>query len=161
MLKQQKHAMSGVFVFLLLGTFALLSTFMVLMGARAYRASIESTNTHNTHRVLTAYVRSAVRAGDEKGQVRVDEVDGVPVLTLRETYGDESYLTRLYVYEGKLYELFMDETYEFRFDDGEEICDAIALEPTLTGDLLKVRITDAEGNTWQEEIALRGGEGQS
>ena len=36
---RHSHAISGVFVFLLLGVFAVFSTVMVLLGAKAYRAA--------------------------------------------------------------------------------------------------------------------------
>ena len=35
------HAISGVFVFLLLGIFAVFSTVMVLLGARAYKGAAD------------------------------------------------------------------------------------------------------------------------
>jgi hypothetical protein len=79
-IKQPSHAISGVFVFLLLGIFAVFSTVMVLMGAKAYKGTAERAAEHNEKRLAQAYVRSMVRSDDEKGGVRVEEVS-VPVYT--------------------------------------------------------------------------------
>ena len=49
--------MQGVFVFVLLGLFAVMSTLMVLLGAQMYRNTVDKTTENNEGRVLTAYVR--------------------------------------------------------------------------------------------------------
>ena len=52
------HAISGVFVFLVLGIFAVFSTVMVLLGARAYKSTADRAAEHNAYRIGMAYVRS-------------------------------------------------------------------------------------------------------
>ena len=50
---KNNHAISGVFVFLLLGIFAIFSTIMVVMGAKAYRGMVEKADVHNSIRVAS------------------------------------------------------------------------------------------------------------
>ena len=76
-IKQPSHVISGVFVFLLLGLFAVFSTVMVLMGAKAYKGTADRAAEHNAQRIAGAYVRSMVRSDDQNGGVRVEDVDGV------------------------------------------------------------------------------------
>ena len=49
-----QHSMQGVFVFVLLGLFALMSTLMVLLGAQRYRGTVDRSTANNDDRVLGA-----------------------------------------------------------------------------------------------------------
>ena len=71
-----QHSMQGVFIFVLLGLFALMSTLMVLLGAQMYRGTVDRSVKNNDYRVLSAYVRSMVRAEDGAGAGTVEERDG-------------------------------------------------------------------------------------
>ena len=48
------HAISGVFVFLLLGIFAVFSTIMVLMSAKAYKGMVDESALLNWIRVASS-----------------------------------------------------------------------------------------------------------
>ena len=75
--KNVQHSMQGVFVFVLLGLFAVMSTLMVLLGAQMYRNTVDHATENNEGRVLGAYVRSMIRAEDAEGSVVVEDYDGV------------------------------------------------------------------------------------
>ena len=93
---KNNHAISGVFVFLLLGIFAIFSTIMVVMGAKAYRGMVEKADVHNSIRVASSYIRTMLRSNDEAGVLRVEDVDGVQTITMENDYGD-IYVTRIYL----------------------------------------------------------------
>ena len=151
--KAAPHSISGVFVFLLLGIFALMGTAMVLMGVNAYRGIVKRSGMHNASRISTSYLRSMVRADDETGCIRLENLDNLPVVTLIDVYDGEEYASRLYVYEGSLRESFGALADPFDPELGEEVCAAEELMAETTGRLLKLRIrTD---DTWHEaDIAL-------
>ena len=67
MVKREDHGISGLFVFLLLGVFGMLSVLMVLFGAQVYRGIVERSEAHGEARVLPAVVRGMVRSGDSAG----------------------------------------------------------------------------------------------
>lgn len=148
------HAISGVFVFLVLGIFAVFSTVMVLLGARAYKSTADRAAEHNAYRIGMAYVRSMVRADDEDQSVRVEAVDGIPTIALRNDYDGESYITRIYVYDGKLREWFTEEAEEFVPEFGETVCDMDEMNAEITGQLLKVGLRSRDEWT-TVDIALR------
>ena len=50
----------NVFVLLLLSLFAVLSTFLVTIGAQMYRTTVDSSEKNNNMRITTAVVRSAI-----------------------------------------------------------------------------------------------------
>ena len=151
---QPSHAISGVFVFLLLGVFAVFSTVMVLLGARTYKATSERTQEHNAGRVAAAYVRSMVRADDRDNVIRMEEVGGVQAVTMQYEYDGEQYLTRLYAYDGSLRELFTAAEFEFDPEQGEPVCSLEGLTGEMSPGLLTLHLTDNGAET-TVSIALR------
>ena len=148
------HAISGVVVFLVLGIFAVFSTGMVLLGARAYKSTADRAAEHNAYRIGMAYVRSMVRSDDEDQSIRVENVNGIPTICMRNVYDGDSYVTRLYVYDGKLREWFTEETEEFVPENGETVCDMEEMNAEVDGQLLKVGLKARDA--WTEvDIALR------
>ena len=150
-----QHSMQGVFIFVLLGLFALMSTLMVLLGAQMYRGTVEKSTDNNEYRVLSAYVRSMVRAEDARGSVSVAQYGDIAAVAMRETIDDEAYVTWIYGYDGDLYEQFTDASYEFDPEEGTPICPAGSFEPSLDDGLLTVRMTDGNGEPCTVQVALK------
>lgn len=153
------HAISGVFVFMLLGVFAVFGTILVLLCSQAYRSTVLRTAERNENRVLRSFLRHAVRAEDEAGAVTVREMDGRTVLCIADDTSDDAYVTYLYVHDGWLCEQYADSAMPFRAERGEEICAASDLRVTLDGHRLTASITDAAGRTSDIVIVLYSGEG--
>lgn len=152
--KVPSHTISGVFVFLLLGVFAVFSTVTVLLGAKAYRSTAERADAHNAARIATAYLRSMVRSDDEENAVNVEDLDGVCAVTLKNVYDGEEYRTRLYVYGGMLRELFAQADMAFDPEHGETVCPVDEMTADLTGRLLTLRLRHED--EWTDvQIALR------
>ncbi len=159
--KLSSHAVSGLFVFLLLGVFAVFSTVMVLLGVKAYRGAVERTEAHNASRISSAYIRSMLRADDETGAFSAESCEGsvgepgaeetvtVNALTLRNDYGEE-YITRIYVYNGFLREWFTRASEPFRPDQGEVVCPVDEMTVESNGSLLTVHLRT--GNTTQDVL---------
>ena len=150
----QTHSISGMFVFVLLGIFALFSTVMVLMGAQAYKSSVDRLSMHNATRIAPAYVRSMVRGDDEKGVIYIEEAEGIPCVTMLNTYDEEQYVTRVYCYDGTLREWFTSAEYAFVPEDGEKVCDLDEMNCEIRGGILYVGLRS--GDSWtQVDITLR------
>ena len=137
---KSSHAISGVFVFLLMGIFAIFSTVMVLMGAKAYRGVVDSSSTNNSMRVASSYIRTMLRSDDETGVLRLEEVDGIQTITMENDYGD-IYVTRIYLYEGKLREWFAMADIPFVPRNGETVCDLDSLQAEYADGLLKITLS--------------------
>jgi hypothetical protein len=151
----QKHSISQVFVFLLLGVFAVFSTLMVLLGAQMYRGTVEQTEQHTEKRLLFSYVSNAVRGNDTADLVAVDNRGGIDVLVFGCEADGELYETLVYCYEGTLRELFVSAQQEFEPDYGEVICSAETFVPQLENGLLSIRIAGTSGQEETLHIALR------
>ena len=152
-------SVAGVFVFLLLGVFAVMSVLMVMLGAQLYHATVSQTEQSATERVMTSYVRTMLRGMDEKGVVSVEtlETDGqsVPALVFHETYDDTEYVTQLYLWDGSLRELFTEAEYDFAPEDGEVILPLKRFAPSMDGQLVRVSLADEEGHEALVQVALR------
>ena len=141
-IKPPSHAISGVFVFLLLGLFAVFSTVMVLMGAKAYIGTANRAAEHNAQRVAQAYVRSMVRSGDARGGVKVEKIT-VPVYVPREdNEEDEDSFADGGEFEEDFEAEFDEESEEASETyDGETVeIDAIAMESNYGGERYITRI---------------------
>ena len=154
-----EHGMQGVFVFVLLGLFALMSTLMVLLGAQMYRSTVANATDNNNQRVLSAYLRSMVRAEDGLGAVRLEEYDGTKAIALYEEIGDSQYVTWIYLYDGQLREQFTSAGYDFDPEDGTPIAEAGRFEPSLENGLLTVELINGANEVEEVQVALRCAQG--
>ena len=150
-----QHSMQGVFVFVLLGLFALMATLIVLLGAQMYRGTVDHSEQNNAYRIPNAYVRSMIRAEDSLDAVSVERHGDVTALAMKEYIDDEEYVTWIYDYEGDLYELFTSQYENFDPEAGTAICSAGSFEPSVDGRLVTVRMTDADGEPCDVQVALR------
>ena len=153
-----QHSMQGVFVFVLLGLFAVMSTLMVLLGAQMYRNTVDRSTANNEDRVLSAYVRSMIRAEDTRDAMAVGEYDGVKTLAMREDLDGEPYVTWLYCYDGQMYEYFTSDDGTFNPESGTAICPAQRFEPSLENGLLTVDMINGKGEPETVRVALRCGQ---
>ena len=154
--KAKGRVLTGTLAFLLLVVFAVGATQLTLLGAQAYRAMVARAQTHNRERIVPAVIRSAVRAGNAEGAVYIEEIDGICCLTISSTEDDESYLRRLYVWEGNLCELFTSADRTFEPEGGETLCAARAMQAEIKGSLLTVFVTGADGKETEVCVALCG-----
>ena len=153
---KNNHAISGVFVFLLLGIFAIFSTIMVVMGAKAYRGMVEKADVHNSIRVASSYIRTMLRSNDETGVLRVEDVNGIQTITMENDYGD-IYVTRIYLYDGKLREWFALADIPFDPANGETVCSLDKMQAELKDGLLHVVVSE-HGTEMEIDYAPRTAE---
>ena len=155
----------NVFVVLLLSVFAILSTFLVTVGAQLYRNTVDSADRNNNMRIMTAMVRSSIWAEDG-GQVEVESLkydveDGpsgeLTALSILHEYDGEVFVKRLYAYEGWLRESFTEAEMPFNPEYGEELCEIAAFEPAIEGKQLTVELETKDHQNSTVKMILRAG----
>ena len=151
----RSHTISGAFVFLLRGVFAVFSTLMVLLGAQLYRDIVDQTDIHNADRILSSYVINVVRGNDSADSVGVENRGGLDVLVFSWDDGMDVYETCVYCHNGTLRECFSAAGEDFDPDYGETICAASAFEPELKDNVLRIRVADERGREKLLHMALR------
>lgn len=154
--EEKGRALTGALAFLLLAIFAVGATQLTLLGARAYRATVARRQAHNRERIIPAVIRGAVRAESAADAVSVEELNGVSCLTVRSEEGGQTYLRRVYVWNGNLCELFTSQGRAFAPDGGETLCPAQAMQAEIAGNLLTARVTGADGEQTEVCVSLCG-----
>ena len=148
------HSISGLFVFLLLGMFAVFSTTMVLLGARAYRNIAQQQTDHNTERIAPAYLRSMIRSTDKRDAYLIMNVDSNDpnndLLQIWQYFDGEGVLTYLYCHDGFLREYVVT----------AEVDSEIGFEPGLGETVcpLDSMTFDIDENDLMHAKLIRGGE---
>ena len=155
----------NVFVLLLLSVFAILSTFLVTVGAQLYRNTMDSAEKNNNTRIMTAVVRSAIWAEDggqvETETLQYDVEDGpsgeLTALSILHEYDGEIFVKRLYAYEGWLRESFTEKEMPFNPEYGEELCEIAGFEPAINGKQLTVELETKDHQQSTVKMVLRAG----
>lgn len=142
---KERNSVNGLLIFLVYGTFALFSLFLVVIGSRVYHAVVTSGNENTALRSSFVYVSNKIRMGTGNADsVYLEERSGLPVLVLKD---EQEYETLIYFYEGTLREYFVLSNEEFNPKAGEKIVDAesFSIEEILPG-LLNLTMTDESGS---------------
>lgn len=85
------QAISGLFTMLLFLVFVLCALFSVLMGSRVYENITKRSDENFSGTTALSYIANKIRQGDREDAVDIIEVDGTPVLQLKQKVGDEMY----------------------------------------------------------------------
>ena len=151
----RNHAMAGVFVFLLLGIFAVFSTMLVVVGAQAYRATATSSEQHSVERTIYAYLLNSIRGDDSRGIIEVETENGIEMVAVHYDFDGDEYIKRIYCWDGSLRELLTSTRYEFDPAKGEVLAAATDFHAELEGGLLNIEVTDTYGRTHTVQAVMR------
>lgn len=142
----KKHSIDVFFVLCIFLAFALSLSALLVVGAKTYQSISENTEDNYQLRTSMLYVSNKVKAFNENGMVYKGEFNGGDALFLRENIDGISYITKIYVYEGQLYELFSEADNDLDAVSGTKITDVSAFEVTeIEKNLLKIRIQTPQG----------------
>lgn len=156
-----QHSISGLFIFLLIGIFAVFSLLLVLIGVGAYRDAVAEAQRNAQVRTTLSYIANKVRASDGVGGVVLEDWYGYQTLRLAEAHEGESFETRIYFKPGEgqepggLYQHFehTDDPDGPEYDD--HIADINALEMSQRDDLLTIQVVTQEGEDLSLTLRLR------
>ncbi len=138
--------------------FAVLAVSMILVlltGAGVYRRLTKRGQESFYKRTVPLYIATKVRQADCTGAVTTEQRDGMDVLLLKEQIDGEEYVTRIYCYEGYVYELFAAEAVNFDPLAGERIAKALQAEFSLENGCLYVTVTGEDGEMTEQRLTLR------
>ncbi len=159
-MQQPPRLIQNVFVLLLLAVFAVLSTFLVLMGAQVYRSTVERSSLNNDSRIISAIVRSAVWAEDG-GDIQVQTYDGIPVLEIVDYFDNDGYVHRLFCHDDLLWESYTSAERGFDIESGDSLCELSEFVPSLDGHMLTIHMKTPDGEENVLQLYLRAGGAES
>ena len=158
----RQHHMDGLFVLLSFGVFAVCVLLVLLTGADVCRSQTERDQAAWSRRTGAQYLTAKLRHADEAGAIGFSGGDGAlwyDTMDLREEIGGETYVTRVYCYDGYIRELFTVDGGVYAPEDGEPVMAAQELRFGWDGELVQAVCVDADGQVSRSYFAPRSGEG--
>lgn len=150
------HSMQGIFLFLLIGLFALMSLTLTLIGTRIYRDVALGAQHSGDSQTILSYLSNKVRAYDITGGVAVGQEGALSTLCLRETLDGQAYETTIYVYQGSVCERFALADEPFDPEDGQRLAEARSLTFAMPAPgLVEATVVMPDGEARTLRIALR------
>lgn len=158
-----KHSISSVIVLLLMSIFAACVLMVLLTGAASYKRLAFRDSKVYEWRTGIQYISAKIRQTDEIGAVWVDDFDEdtpIDTLFLSEIIGQQRYITRIYCYDGYLYELYAAEDAQMSVQDGTQIMQLKDMQLGQKDDRIAVSITDENDIQVRQMLTLRSKGGQ-
>lgn len=159
--KLQQHNIDTAFILVLFAVFAVAVVAVLALGANSYQKLVERDNDGYNKRIITSYVSAKIRGNDTRGNVEVGGFaragmeDGIETLHLYQEIEGEKYDTRIYYYQGCIYELFTLMDLDFDPEAGNEIMEARDLSFRQEGSVIEITSVDKEGRANTVTVALR------
>jgi hypothetical protein len=124
----REQRIDTVFVLIIFCVFAISMLLVLMFGASIYKNMTEISREGYDECTTLSYFWTKVKNCDDAGKVYIGDFQGQPALCLAEVFGDTTYLTMIYRYRGRLYELFTEMGIELDPEDGMPIIDVGDLE---------------------------------
>lgn len=116
-----KHMIDILFVLILFGLFATSTIILIILGAGTYESTVAHMHSNYNTRTAVSYLTEKFRQADQYDAISIGSIQDVPALTFSENIDGENYVTYIYAYEGKLYELFARKDIEMYPDSGQSV----------------------------------------
>ena len=150
--QKQIHTIDTVFPLIFILLFGFCALALVLSGAHVYQDTTDGLKQNYTIRTAATYLQEKVREYSSESQVEVLSQDGQTVLALYEE-GDSGYVTYIYLYKGKLWELFTKKGRDTVWRSGQELVSVDTFSVTeQKEDLLQIELS---GDGQEELLYIR------
>ena len=150
--QKQIHTINTVFPLIFILLFGFCALALVLSGAHVYQDTTDGLKQNYTIRTVATYLQEKVREYSSESQVEVLSQDGQTVIALYEE-GDSDYVTYIYLYKGKLRELFTKKGRDVVWNSGQELVAADTFSVTKQKkDLLQIELS---GDGQEELLYIR------
>ena len=146
--EQRRYIVDILFVLALFFVFAVSSIMLIAIGASIYRRNTDSMEHNYTIRSSHAYLAEKMRAADTSGAVSIGETDGLESLLLHQEINGKSYITRLYLYDGCITELFHRADVDLPASAGMQLMEVSELSfKEMDDGSIKADVTERDGYT--------------
>ena len=148
-MKKSQHTIDFLFPLAVFFVFSAAAVVVLLLSANIYKGIVNSSEeTFETTTVLS-YMNEKIRQSDENGAeaIYLDEFDGCQALAIARQFGDKTYITYIYEFDGELKETFVQEGIAASAKAGTTILEVNNFSMTqVSADLFQFACEDREGN---------------
>ncbi len=159
-----RHNISGVFVFLLIGVFSVFSLLLVLIGVGAYQDVVDDARANAQVRTSISYITNKIHAADAAKAVYVEDWHGINTLVVSEWIDGGEFQTRIYYMPdpesnaGGLYEHFAYVGDDWGPEEGDRIADIQGLQIAEQQGLVTLNLTTEDGAVHTMRVRLHAAE---
>ncbi len=143
---QNRHVIDFLFPVALFFVFASSSLVVLILAADIYASTTNQFQVNDKSRTALSYISEKIRQNDTDGALSVETIEGTDCLALSMDYSGTLCTTYIYVYEGMLKELFIQDGVSFSLQSGKDIMEitSLTIEP-LDAQLYQFTMVDEAG----------------
>lgn len=159
-----KHGVSSVAVLIIMSIFAVCVLMVLLTGAGSYERLAQRDLAVYEWRTNIQYITQKIRQSDSADAVWVapfDEKTNINTLFLAEMIKNRVYITRIYYYNGYIYELYSDERANMKPSDGTQIMQIKDMKISLENGKVNINITCNDNTKLTQTLILRSKKGDT
>lgn len=153
---KRKHMIDFLFPVALFFVFALSALTVILLAARIYQSTTETSSLNYTSRTSLSYISEKIHQNDINDAVSLGSFDGCEALVIKQSVGEDIYYTYIYADNKELKELFVKDGTTAKASSGRKILDIqdFSIEQ-ISDHLLKFSCTDQNNQTASSVIGIR------
>ena len=118
---RHKHVIDLIFPIALLFVFAVSAFSVLILAADIYASTSGRLSANEENRTALSYISEKVRQNDFNGAIGTVTIDDTDCLTLSAVYNGTPCTTYIYVYDGVLKELFINDGIDVSLKNGRDI----------------------------------------
>ena len=118
---RQRHVIDLIFPIALFFVFAVSSFSVLILAADIYASTTDRLSTNDENRTALSYISEKIRQNDSNGAIDTVSVDGTDCLAFSAVYNGTPCTTYIYVYDGILKELFINDGIPVSLKNGRDI----------------------------------------
>ena len=157
---KQEHSfiVDVLFVLALFGVFAISALVLVTIGADVYQHTVQDMSANYETRTAVSYLTEKVHQNDitsaeGESNACITTLNGTPALMLSQEVNEEVYSTYLYLYDGYLKELFMQQNNSLGGNALEAGVNIMELDSfhlqQMNSNLLSIEMATRQGESYQ------------
>lgn len=143
-MKNRKHSVDVLFMFILFAMFAILSVLIIYIGSGVYGRISANKQINEKTRTTVSYIVNKIRATDGE-DVYIDVREDTAVLVLETQSGETIINNIIYEYDSKLMEMTLEAGDEFELKHGEILLDSDGVDFEKNGELLTITVRNENG----------------
>lgn len=159
--RKKESRWSKILPFVLFTLFALCVITVLIAGAKIYKSFTSRDLSSYDHRTISRYLTTRIHQSDARGAYFVgDFADATPkaegdTFYFCENLDGKVYYTRIYCFDGYLYELFSVSDDSFAPEDGERILPVDDLKFLVADNTVTVKVRYADGESQTIYVNMR------
>ena len=118
---RHQHVIDLIFPIALLFVFAVSAFSVLILAADVYASTSGRLNANDENRTALSYISEKIRQNDFNGAIGTVTIDDTDCLALSAVYNETPCTTYIYVYDGVLKELFINDGVDVSLKNGRDI----------------------------------------